>query len=57
MVMGIDPTLDAAVRDYDLVEGKPFEKKYDALLETGFARGLGVKVGDEVKLDTPRGGA
>jgi len=45
------------VRDYDLAEGKLFEKKYDALLETGFARGLGVKVGDEVKLDTPRAAA
>lgn len=59
LVMGIDLTQDEAVRDYDLQEGKYFSensKKYDALLETGFARGLGVKIGDKVKLGTSRGG-
>ncbi|MBU4271336.1 MAG: ABC transporter permease [Planctomycetes bacterium] len=56
LVLGIDPTHDEAVRDYELEEGKFFSKKYDALLETGFARGLGVSVGDEVKLGTSRGG-
>ncbi len=48
--MGIDPARDKAVRDYELEEGQFFQKKYEALLETGFARGLGVGVGDEVKL-------
>ena len=56
LVMGIDPTHDEAVRDYDLKEGAFFHEKYDALLETGFARGLGVSVGDEVKLIVSRGG-
>ena len=45
LVMGIDPTQDEAVRDYDLKEGAFFREKYDALLETGFAHGLGVKRG------------
>ena len=54
--MGIDPARDKAVRDYELEEGGFFQKKYEALLETGFARGLGVGVGDEIKLG-PRGGS
>ena len=39
--MGIDPTHDEAVRDYELKEGAFFHEKKDALLETGFAHGLG----------------
>ena len=50
LAMGIDPARDKAVRDYELEEGRFFQKKYEVLLETGFARGLGVDVGDEVKL-------
>jgi putative ABC transport system permease protein len=52
LAIGIDPARDKAVRDYELKEGRFFQKKYDAMLETGFARGLGVKVGDEVRLGT-----
>ncbi len=55
-VMGIDPERDKAVRDYDLQQGRFFEKRHDALLESSFAAGLGVKVGDEVKLTTARAG-
>lgn len=55
LVMGIDPELDKAVRDYELADGRFFEKKYEALLEVGFARGLGIAVGDQVKLTTGRG--
>ena len=51
-VMGIDPECDKAVREYELNEGSFFEKGRQALLEVGFARGLGVKVGDQVKLTT-----
>lgn len=54
-VMGIDLDRDKAVRDYDLQEGHFFQNKNDALLEIGFARGLGVKIGDPVKLMTTRG--
>ena len=59
LVMGIEPKKDEAVHDYQLAEGEYFgknSKPYDALLETGFAQGLGVKIGDEVKLGTTRGG-
>jgi len=56
LVMGIDPTHDEAVRDYELKEGAFFRGKYEALLETGFARGLGASLGDEVKLGVSRGG-
>jgi putative ABC transport system permease protein len=56
LVLGIDATQDEAVRDYDLQEGAFFREKYDALLETGFAHGLGASVGDEVKLAVSRGG-
>jgi len=54
--LGIDPQRDQAVRDYELEEGRFFEGRFEALLETGFARGLGVRVGDEIKLLTTRGG-
>ena len=53
--MGIDPERDKAVRDYELEQGRFFQKRHDALLEAGFAHGLGVKVGDQVKLTTSRG--
>ncbi len=56
-VMGIDPDRDKAVRDYELQQGRFFQKPHDALLELSFARGLGVKVGDQVKLTTMRGQA
>jgi len=55
LVMGIDPTHDEAVRDYELKEGAFFQEKNDALLETGFAHGLGVRLGDEVRLISSRG--
>jgi putative ABC transport system permease protein len=54
-VMGIDPERDKAVRDYDLQDGRFFGKGHEALLEVGFARGLGVNVGDKVKLTTSGG--
>jgi putative ABC transport system permease protein len=54
-VMGIDPERDKAVREYELLEGRFFEKGRQALLEVGFAHGLGVKVGDEIRLTTSLG--
>ncbi len=56
LVMGIDPAQEEAIRDYELKEGTFFHGKFDAMLEFGFAKGLGVKVGDEVRLATTRGG-
>jgi len=56
LAMGIDPEQDKAVRDYELEAGSFFSKKHEALLESGFARGLGIQLGDEVKLAVSRGG-
>jgi putative ABC transport system permease protein len=49
--IGIDPLHDSAVRDYDLRAGR-FLKPDDSdsgLLETSFAAGAGLHVGDQVK--------
>jgi putative ABC transport system permease protein len=54
-VMGIDPLRDEAVRDYRLVDGEFFHDDEGALLEAGFARGLGISVGDEIGLLAARG--
>ena len=54
--MGIDPQRDSKVRDYKLVKGKFFGKDgKGVLLETEFARTLGVDIGGEVRLLTPSG--
>ncbi len=50
MVMGIDPTKDEAIRDYELSGGGFFREEEEAMMELGFAKALGVKVGDEIKL-------
>ena len=55
MVMGIDPIRDKAVRDYPLKEGRYFDGN-GALLEAEFAAGLDIKLGQEVRLLTRRGG-
>lgn len=52
VLMGIDPAKDEAVRDYKLEEGQFFPDGEGALLEVGFARGLGVKVGQEIRIFT-----
>ena len=53
--LGIDPSLDAAVRDYELVEGRTLSKSTGVLLDAALAHNLGVRVGDEVKLLVRRG--
>jgi putative ABC transport system permease protein len=54
LVMGVDPSRDEAVRDYGLEAGSFFGNDTGALMEAGFARGLGLEVNDEVKLVTWR---
>lgn len=54
LVLGIDPTRDEKVRDYELAAGSFFEGDEGGLLEAGFARSLGIEVGDEVRLMTKR---
>jgi len=54
LLMGIDPAKDEAVRDYRLREGEFFRDGEGALMEIGFARGLGVEIGKEIRIFTSR---
>jgi putative ABC transport system permease protein len=60
-VLGIDTKLDPAVRDYKIVEGRMCEipsskdKPHEILLDEGFTRQLGLKVGDEVTISGNNG--
>jgi len=59
LIKGLDPSREEAAADYELTQGSYFDEntqRYDALLESGFAEGLGVKVGDTVKLGITRRG-
>lgn len=49
-VMGIDPRIDQEIRSYEITEGKPLEKMGQALLDASYAKSLGIKVDDEIKL-------
>ncbi len=57
LMMGIDPSQDRQIRDYQLRAGRYFQSEHDqgALLGASFAAGAGIHVGDELKLMTPRG--
>lgn len=52
MLVGIDPKRTEIFDSYQLTEGEFFhsDKDNEAILEIGFAKGLGVKVGDEIKV-------
>jgi putative ABC transport system permease protein len=54
-ILGIDPQRDKAVRDYKVVQGRELNKGNELLLDEEFARQIGVKVGDRVKLQTHQG--
>ena len=54
LAMGIDAAIDREARDYELRAGEFFEEKKGILLESDFARAVGARLGDEVKLMTPR---
>ncbi len=54
-IMGIDPVRDEAVRDYRLEEGEFFQGDEGALMEAGFARGLGIQLGDEIGVLASKG--
>jgi putative ABC transport system permease protein len=53
--LGIDPTRDGAIRDYELAEGEFFVSGGGMLLEQGFARNLGFGVGDTLRILTKKG--
>ncbi len=55
VAMGIDSSLDAAVRDYKLVAGDSLGGRDGVWLDASLARNLGIRVGDEVKLLARRG--
>ncbi len=58
-VLGVDTKLDPLVRDYIISEGKMAEertdkeKPYQLVLDDGFARQQGLKLGDVVSMRTP----
>lgn len=52
-LLGIDPVRDAKVRDYAIVEGRQVAEGDELCLERQFARYLGLKVGDTVRMLTP----
>lgn len=54
LLMGIDVKSDEAIRDYRLEEGQFFVNGEGAVMEIGFARALGIKVGDEIRVNTNR---
>lgn len=57
-VLGIDPATDKLVRDMELVEGRLLkgDDRDKLLLEAEFARYLGFKLGDEIRVRTRLGG-
>ena len=55
LVMGVDPSKEAAIRDYEIREGSLFEGGRGAVLEAGFAESLGIRLHDEIKVLTRRG--
>jgi putative ABC transport system permease protein len=57
LMLGIDPEKDRAVREYALAAGKFFKNDVESeeiLIDAGFARNLGVKVGDRISFMTQR---
>jgi putative ABC transport system permease protein len=55
LALGIDPQRDHLVREYALGEGRRLTSGRQVLLESGFARSVGVGVGDQLKLLTRLG--
>lgn len=49
-ILGIDPTIDSAVRDFKIISGRQVESGDELLLELDFAKDMGVTVGDQVKV-------
>ncbi|ADB16410.1 protein of unknown function DUF214 [Pirellula staleyi DSM 6068] len=49
-VLGIDPKIDNAIRDFRIVEGRQVEFGDEIVLEYDFAQDMGINVGDSVKI-------
>ncbi len=55
VALGVDPTVDQEVRDYDITAGEKFsEKTGGIMLDETFANNAGIKVGQQVDLQTRR---
>ena len=59
VALGIDPTVDQEMRDYDITAGQKFEEKKvgGVMLDETFANHAGIKVGQKVEILTRRGTA
>lgn len=55
LALGIDAERDEAVRDYELAAGKLFSGGKGIVLDESFARGLGLKVKDKVRVGSLSG--
>jgi len=56
LLVGIETDNHDALRDYELREGKLFDEGSGALMESGFAEAVGVKLNDEVRILTAAAG-
>jgi len=54
-ILGVDPTIDASIREYRVREGSALSANDQALIDYSFANSLGLKVGQAVKLMTSTG--
>jgi ABC-type lipoprotein release transport system permease subunit len=55
VLVGVDPQRSNALRDYTLAEGQTLSGGNQLLLDSGFAAGARLRVGDEVRLLSYRG--
>ena len=54
-ILGVDPTIDASIREYRVREGSALSANDQALIDYSFANSLGLKIGQAVKLMTSTG--
>jgi putative ABC transport system permease protein len=50
VALGIDPTRDASIRDFQVKQGESLDETSGAMLEEGFAKAINVRVGDRVRI-------
>jgi len=55
LMMGVDPVRNPKVHDYKIEEGQPLGGNKDVIMNAAFARSIGVKLNDRVKLLTRSG--
>jgi putative ABC transport system permease protein len=50
VALGIDPTRDASIRDFQVKQGEALSETSGAMLEEGFAKAINVQVGNRVRI-------